>query len=37
MHAQMFDQLVDTLGQQCHLNFGRTGIRLMNLIVVDNL
>jgi hypothetical protein len=34
---QMFDQLVDTLGQQRNLNLGRTSVAAMDLIISDDI
>lgn len=37
MLAQVFGQGIDSFGQQRDLNFGRTGIGLVNLIRLDDL
>lgn len=37
VNLQMFGQAVDSLGQQCDLHFGRTGVLFMKLVRLNNV
>jgi hypothetical protein len=34
---QVFDKLIDSLGQQCHLHFGRAGVVFVEVVFLDDL
>jgi hypothetical protein len=36
VHSEMFVQMVDALGEQCHLHLGRTRVGLVELVLSDD-